>query len=165
MSRRKPIDVPDDIGICTARTGTEISEIRSLFLEYAESLNFDLCFQGFDEEVATLPGRYAAPDGELFLATVDRAYAGCIGARPIGDGICEMKRLYVRPAYRGVGLGRILACRIIDWARRAGYQAMRLDTVDTMVAAKALYRDLGFHPVAAYYDNPADQLEYYELRF
>jgi putative acetyltransferase len=152
-----------EVTVIRARGAAEIAEIRALFLEYAESLNFDLCFQGFDEEIDTLPGRYAPDSGELLLAMVGDAFAGGVGARSLGGGICEMKRLYVRPAFRGLGIGRILAQAIIDWARTAGYEVMRLDTIDTMVAAHALYRDLGFRRIDSYYENPLDGVSYFEL--
>jgi GNAT superfamily N-acetyltransferase len=112
-----------------ARNAAEVAEAKTLFLEYADSLDFDLCFQGFDDEIADFPGRYAPPAGELLLAEADGAVAGAVGARPLEDGVCEMKRLYVRPDYRGRDLGRGLAVAIVDWARQAGYQAMRLDTL------------------------------------
>jgi ribosomal protein S18 acetylase RimI-like enzyme len=146
-----------------ARNAAEVAEAKTLFLEYADSLDFDLCFQGFDDEIADFPGRYAPPAGELLLAEADGAVAGAVGARPLEDGVCEMKRLYVRPAYRGRDLGRGLAAAIVDWARQAGYQAMRLDTLGSMTAAQALYRELGFRPIGAYYDNPKDDLYYFEL--
>jgi len=146
-----------------ARVAAEIAEVRTLFLEYADSLDFDLCFQGFDDEIADFPGRYAPPAGELLLAEIDGAIAGAVGARPLDDGACEMKRLYVRPDFRGRDIGRRLAVAIVDWARRAGYRTMRLDTLGSMAVAQALYRELGFRPIGAYYDNPKDDLFYFEL--
>ena len=146
-----------------ARSTAEVAEVRTLFLEYADSLDFDLCFQGFDEEIADFPGRYGPPAGELLLAEIDGAIAGAVGARPLDAGVCEMKRLYVRPGYRGRDIGRGRAAAIVDWARQAGYRAMRLDTLGSMAAAQALYRELGFHPTGAYYDNPKDDLFYFEL--
>ncbi len=150
--------------IRAARTAEEIAEIRKLFVEYAESLNFDICFQGFDEEIETLPGRYAPDEGELLLARVDGQFAGGVGARSLGDGICEMKRLYVRPAFRGLRLGRQLTGEIIEWARGAGYRAMRLDTLESMKSARALYEEFGFLPIGPYYDNPLDGVSYLELK-
>jgi len=147
-----------------ARSAAEIAEVRTLFLEYADALDFDLCFQGFDDEIADFPGRYAPPAGELLLAEADGAIAGAVGARPLDDAeICEMKRLYVRPDLRGRDIGRGLAAAIVDWARQAGYRTMRLDTLGSMAAAQALYRELGFRPTGAYYDNPKDDLFYFEL--
>jgi putative acetyltransferase len=146
-----------------ARGAAEVEEVRALFLEYADSLDFDLCFQGFDDEIADFPGRYAPPAGELLLAEADGAVAGAVGARPLDDGVCEMKRLYVRPGFRGRAIGRGLAAAIVDWARQAGYRTMRLDTLGSMAAAQALYRELGFRPTGAYYDNPKDDLFYFEL--
>src|SRR5260221_13781456 len=109
--------------------GTEdLAQVRALFEEYAASLGFSLCFQGFDRELAELPGRYAPPSGRLLLAHVDDVIAGCVALREIDDGICEMKRLYVRPRFHGQGVGRRLARAIVDEARAAGYTAMRLDT-------------------------------------
>ena len=146
-----------------ARGAAEIAEVRTLFVEYADSLDFDLCFQGFDDEIADFPGRYGPPAGELLLAEADGAFAGAVGARPFEDGVCEMKRLYVRPDFRGRDFGRGLAVAIVDWARQAGYRWMRLDTLGSMAAAQVLYRELGFRPTGADYDNPLDDLFYFEL--
>ncbi len=117
---------------------------RELFEEYAESLGFSLCFQGFDREIEMLPEMYGPPAGALLLAGEASAFAGCVGLRPAGDGVCEMKRLYVRPAHRGTGLGRRLAEAAVAEARRLGYGEMILDTMETMVAARGLYATLGF---------------------
>jgi ribosomal protein S18 acetylase RimI-like enzyme len=136
-----------------AASGADCDAVRGLFLEYAQSLGFSLCFQGFEEELRTLPGAYAPPAGLLLLATVDGAAAGCVGVRPFDGGRCEMKRLYARPQYRGSGLGRQLAERAIAFARAAGYRSMLLDTLPQMAAAAQLYRDLGFVRCAPYYDN------------
>jgi putative acetyltransferase len=131
---------------------------RDIFTEYAQSLAVDLCFQGFDEELAQLPGDYAPPRGALLLAKVDDAVAGCCALRPLDaadyPNAAEMKRLYVRKAFRGLGLGRQLAEAILDQARLAGYSCVLLDTLDDMEAARALYEDLGFAEVPPYYHNP-----------
>lgn len=145
-----------------ADTPADIAEATRLFVEYAESLNFSLCFQGFDAEITAMPGRYAPPRGRLLLARVDSGAAGAVGLRPLDGDICEMKRLYVRPAFRGLGLGRRLAEAILARGREIGYGRMRLDTLQTMTAARALYEDLGFVEIAPYYDNPLDGVCYYE---
>jgi GNAT superfamily N-acetyltransferase len=134
----------------------DIEVARELFGEYAASLGLDLEFQGFSEELATLPGRYAPPRGRLLLAWGGAEAAGCVALRPIDPGICEMKRLYVRPAYRGAGRGRQLAERIVQEARDAGYGRMRLDTLPAMAGARALYQALGFRPIPPYRANPID---------
>jgi putative acetyltransferase len=140
-----------------------LAHVRSLFIEYAEWLDVDLCFQGFDEEMESFPGRYAPPEGILLLARVDGSAAGAVGLRPIGDGVCEMKRMYVRPPWRSLKIGRKLAERVIDEARRIGYRVMQLDTLERLTAAEALYRSLGFRRIDAYYENPLDGVRYYEL--
>jgi len=132
--------------------------VRDIFREYAATLSVDLCFQDFDAELASLPGDYAAPRGALLLARVDGAVAGCCALRPMDSSdypnASEMKRLYVRKAFRGFGLGRQLAEAILDEARRAGYSSVLLDTLDDMEAARALYEDLGFADIPPYYHNP-----------
>lgn len=131
---------------------------RAIFREYAQSLDVDLCFQDFEAELAGLPGAYAAPGGHLLLAHVDGKLAGCGAMRAMADAdyanACEMKRLYVRPAFRGHGLGRLLAEALLDEARRAGYSVMLLDTLDDMEAARELYATLGFEEIPPYYFNP-----------
>ncbi len=146
----------------------DIAEVKALFIEYAESLHFNLCFQDFDTEMETFPGAYSAPDGALLLARVGSSAAGGVGLRAISDDpelgrICEMKRLYVRPDFRAYGLGRKLTTILIDTARDLDYAAMRLDTIDTMVEAGALYRSLGFVEIPPYYDSPIDGVKYYQL--
>ena len=147
--------------------------VRRLFAEYGESLGFDLCFQGFDCELAELPGKYAPPGGCILLAVAadhveneaieDQQLAGCVALRPINSDTCEMKRLFIRPAFRGTGLGRRLATEIVGRARRAGYRAMRLDTLNTMTEALTLYNSLGFVEIEPYYANPIATAVYLEL--
>ena len=136
----------------------DLDQVRLLFREYAQTLDVNLCFQNFEAELASLPGEYGAPRGALALATVAGVLAGCCALRPL-DGVdyanaCEMKRLYVRPAYRGLGLGRSLAEAVMDQALQAGYSCVLLDTLDDMEAARALYDDLGFEDIPPYYFNP-----------
>jgi ribosomal protein S18 acetylase RimI-like enzyme len=146
-----------------AVSADEIEMARSLFREYAGGLEVDLCFQNFDEELATLPGRYAPPDGRLLLAWGGAEASGCVALRRFEEAIGEMKRLYVRPAWRGTGLGRALAKAVIAEARLAGYTKLRLDTLSTMTTAQRLYRALGFHEIPAYRDNPVHGTSYMEL--
>lgn len=146
------------IALLTQLGGIELDAIRALFREYALSLDVDLCFQNFEQELAALPGEYAAPRGCLVLATVAGEYAGCCAFRALDNSdytnACEMKRLYVRPAFRGLGLGRRLAESILDQARQSGYACVLLDTLDDMESARALYEDLGFVDIPPYYYNP-----------
>jgi putative acetyltransferase len=142
----------------------EIATARVLMQEYAEFLGADLSFQGFQEELAGLPGKYAPPDGALLLAWVENGGepAGCVALRKLGPAVCEMKRLFVRPEYRRLGIGRALAARIIDEARDRGYSVMRLDTLDTLESAVALYRDLGFVQIPPYCRNPLPGAMFWE---
>ena len=142
----------------------DLMTIRGLFQEYADSLDFELDFQDFTEELATLPGKYAPPLGAILLARENGETVGCVAVRPLGEGICEMKRLYVKPSHRGKNLGRDLALAIIEEAKRLGYKAMRLDTVVEMKEASALYRTLGFQPIDAYCYNPLPGAMYFELK-
>jgi GNAT superfamily N-acetyltransferase len=151
------------IGIEQVTAGPALGEVRTLFEEYAASLGVDLCFQGFAEELAGLPGAYAPPSGRLLLARVLGAAAGCVALRRLSPEVCEMKRLYVRPSFRGSGLGRRLAEAVIADARLLGYGAMRLDTLATMASARTLYDSLGFRPTAAYRHNPVPGAEFLEL--
>jgi len=135
-------------------TGQDLDEVRRLFIEYAEWLAIELSFQGFAEELARLPGEYVAPRGTLFLCTIEDAAAGCIAVRLWEGNTCEMKRLHVRPAFRGRGCGRFLAEQAIVWAAKAGYRRMVLDTLPIMKEAKRLYESLGFRDIAPYRANP-----------
>ncbi len=152
------------VEIRTADGAEDMATLRALFLEYQDWLRVDLCFQDFETELATLPGQYAPPGGRLWLAYVDGALAGCVGLRPHdGASACEMKRLWLRPAYRNLGLGRRLAVTCIEAERAAGYRNLCLDTLSFMDAARALYAELGFHEIPAYSDNPLDDVRYLEL--
>jgi putative acetyltransferase len=137
--------------------------VRPLFREYADSLSFDLVFQGFDAELAALPGEYAPPAGSLLLASVGGNPAGCTGVRRLDDETAELKRLFVRPAYRGLGLGRRLAEHAVAVATTLGYRRLRLDTTPEMEAAHELYRRLGFREIEPYRENPVPGTRYLEL--
>ncbi|MGB8583313.1 MAG: GNAT family N-acetyltransferase [Candidatus Sulfotelmatobacter sp.] len=152
------------LSIYQAESPTQIAQAHELFLEYAQSLGFSLCFQNFDKELEGLPGQYAPPDGRLLLAEYESQLAGCVAMRTLEPGICEMKRLYLRPQLRGKGLGRTLADRIIAEARQIGHQRMRLDTVEpVMKDAVGMYRKLGFKEIAPYRSNPVAGAMYMEL--
>lgn len=142
----------------------DMEVVRELFHEYQDFLGVDLCFQGFEDELATLPGKYAPPGGIVLIATLDQAVAGCVAMRPLEGGVCEMKRLYLRPGHRGLGIGRMLAEAVIDAAAVAGYTSMRLDTLDRLTEAIALYRSMGFELMDPYYHNPLDGVVYMEKR-
>ena len=150
-----------------APTPNDMDAVRQIFQEYADSLNIDLEFQGFESEIADLPGEYASPRGQILLAHVDGALAGCCALRPLDDcdypNAAEMKRLFVRKAFRGFGLGRHLVESILDSARQAGYDHVLLDTLDDMEAARALYVDLGFESIEPYYHNPLPGAHYLKV--
>jgi len=151
--------------VTQAESPAQIAQVRELFLEYAQSLGFSLCFQNFDKELASLPGDYAPPEGRLLLADYEGEVVGCVALHKLEPGICEMKRLYLRPTVRGKGLGRILATRIIAEALQIGYQCMRLDTVEpVMKDAVAMYRKIGFREIAPYCANPIAGALYMELQ-
>jgi ribosomal protein S18 acetylase RimI-like enzyme len=156
--------VPPKIELLVAESPLQLDMVRSLMVEYAGQLGISLCFQGFDDELAGLPGDYAAPGGCLLLAMVDGQPAGCVGLRPCTDvdypNACEMKRLYVKRAFRRFGLGRQLAQTLMDQAVRAGYSTLLLDTLDDMEAARGLYASLGFEEVPPYYFNPLPGAHY-----
>jgi len=157
-------DAPPQIRLVRAESAAELDATRELMGEYARGLGIDLCFQNFDEELATLPGEYAAPSGQLLLALVDGALAGCGAFRALADvdhaNACEMKRLYVRPGFRGLGIGRMVAQALMDHAMQAGYTVMLLDTLDDMEAARGLYVALGFEEIPPYYFNPIPGAHY-----
>jgi len=152
MDYLKDVDCEEDVAV-----------LRELFVEYAESLGFELCFQHFDDELEELPGAYAPPSGGALLAVDGGRAVGCVAMRRLDDATCEMKRLYVRPGHRGRGTGRVLVDAIVGRAKEAGYSRMRLDTVAQMMAAKALYRSVGFVETEAYCLNPLEGAEYFEL--
>ena len=143
-----------DERLIQAATEEELREMRELFREYSAAIGINLCFQNFEQELAALPGEYAPPRGRLWLLRVGEEAAGCIALREISTETCEMKRLYVRPGFRGRRLGRKLAESLIEEARRIGYRRMRLDTLPSMQTAIALYRSLNFQPVEPYRFNP-----------
>ena len=157
------MDAPD-LRLVYPDTPELLAAAREILREYAHSLPIDLCFENFDAELATLPGEYAPPGGQLLLAFVDAALAGCGAIRALPDvdyaNACEMKRLYVRPAFRRFGLGRLLVQELLDEAQRAGYSEMLLDTLDDMEAARGLYASFGFEVVPPYYFNPIPGAHY-----
>lgn len=150
--------------ILPATQPEQVEQVRALVLEYVDSLGIDLDFQDFEAEMREFPGDYAPPEGCLLLAEDEQGPAGCVGLRKLEPGICEMKRLYIRPRCRGQGLGQRLAQAIIDEARALGYTVMRLDTLSTMHPAIALYRGLGFQLTAPYYRNPLEGALFFELK-
>ena len=162
---RTAVHPPGKLAITEARSPADIAAVRKLFVEYATWLDFSLAYQNFDEELASLPGKYASPRGRLLLASVEDAPAGCGAIRQLEPLVCEMKRLFVRPEFRGCGLGQTLAKTLIGNARGIGYSAMRLDTVaEKMGDAVCLYKSLGFREIPAYYPNARSGTLYFELR-
>jgi putative acetyltransferase len=152
-----------NVETAAAETAADFSIAGELFNEYARELGVDLCFQNFSSELANLGTMYAAPTGRLLLASGDGRIIGCVGVRGLSESACEMKRLYVRPVARGLGLGRRLAEAAIAAAQDLGYQIMLLDTLAAMAAAQKLYRSLGFRETAPYYSNPLPQVKYMKL--
>ena len=147
--------------VVPARTPAQFELANDLFRQYAAELDVDLCFQGFAAELENLPAMYGEPHGELLLAMGGDAAIGCVALRRFSATDAEMRRLFVRPGHRDSGIGRVLAQRIVARARELGYRRMVLDTLDSMHAAKALYRSLGFESCAAYYDNPLPNTLYF----
>ena len=155
---------PASVAIIAGWNNVSIPHVRALFREYANAIGVDLCFQDFENELAELPGRYLAErGGQLWLARRDGELAGCVALHRLDDRVCEMKRLYVRPGFRGMNLGRRLADAVIAGARDVGYERMRLDTLPSMQTAIAMYESLGFHDIAPYRHNPIDGARYMEL--
>jgi len=153
------------IDLVQASSDDDIARARGLFREYETWIQTDLCFQSFEQELAELPGKYAPPEGRLLLAFQDGQLAGCVALRKIGEGVCEMKRLFVRPDFHGKGLGRRLIDQVVMEAREIGYQRMRLDTLPPrMNKAIALYRRLGFKEIEPYYENPVPGALFMELQ-
>ena len=152
------------INIIPANTPDRIDKAKTLFKEYADSLAFDLDFQNFDAELDHFPGQYSPPRGRLFLAVFENQAVGCVGLRDLGKGICEMKRLYVSPRFRGQKAGKMLAETVIQAAQDMGYDRMRLDTVPSMKSANMLYASLGFKKIEPYRFNPIEGALYLELR-
>ena len=158
--RKIPLEM---MNLIFAESPHQIEIVRKLFLAYEASLETDLCFQNFNEELAELPGGYAPPDGRLLYSVQEGRSAGCVAVRKLSGEVCEMKRLYVEPDFRRTGLGRILAEAAIREARGIGYGLIRLDTLPSMSNAQGLYRDLGFYPIAPYNDNPVPGAVFMEL--
>lgn len=153
-----------NVSLLEAPSPQKLTEVRSLFSEYAQSLGVDLCFQSFEAELANLPGDYGAPRGALLLAEMNGEPAGCCGLRPLDSvdypNACEMKRLFVRPSFRGMGMGRRLTESALEIAAMLGYDCILLDTLDDMESARALYAELGFEEVPPYYYNPIPGAHY-----
>jgi ribosomal protein S18 acetylase RimI-like enzyme len=149
--------------IIKAKTASHYEHTRRLFARYADSLGFDIEFQGFSDELDALPGAYAPPFGCILLAVISELFVGCVALRRIDKSTCEMKRLFVAPEHRDKGIGKALASLVIDEAQKLSYKRMRLDTVTSMQAANALYASLGFKPIEAYCHNPLEGATFYEL--
>ena len=150
-------------GIIRAVTPEKIAAVRDLMREYGASLGVDLSYQNFEDEVRSLPGDYSGPRGTLLLAMDGEEAAGCVAIRPLAENFCEMKRLYVRPAWRSTGLGKRLVLAALEDARRAGHRFVRLDTLPSMIAARKLYASLGFLPIAPYYQSPVPGTAFLQL--
>ena len=151
------------MAIVHANDAIAVAQARELFCEYAAESQLDLCFQNFEAELAALPGSYSPPRGRLLLSMREEQLAGCVALREFEEGVCEMKRLYVRPAFRGLHIGKMLARRVIEEAVAIGYARMRLDTLARMRAAVALYESLGFRRIEAYRPNPLEDVIFFEL--
>ncbi|MCP4606582.1 MAG: GNAT family N-acetyltransferase [Proteobacteria bacterium] len=151
------------MSIIQVHTQEHIDEVRALFREYERFLDTDLCFQSFEEELSNLPGEYASPDGVLLLGLQEKKAAGCGALRKLGKEVCEMKRLFVRQEFRGLGLGKMLAKKLIEEAVRLGYATIRLDTLERLKAAIAIYELLGFEQTEPYYRNPLPSVVYWKL--
>ena len=163
LSSARTLFCPLMLRIRRAQTAADFEQAAQLFHDYVERLEFDLDFQDIEDELETLPGPYAAPEGAILLADVDDEPVGVVAVQPLDeDGVCEMKRLYVKPEHRGQGIGRALCTRLLTVAQALNYHTMRLDTVASMGAARALYESLGFDERSAYYDNPLDDVVYME---
>ena len=156
-------EVPLETTIGAALGANELILARELISEYGDSLGIDLSFQGFEAELRGLPGDYAPPGGALLLAFIAEECAGCVAVRPLSGDVCEMKRLYVRPRWRGLGIGKRLIEAVLGEARRAGYHAIRLDTLPSMTAARGMYEALGFRAIAPYYESPIPGMVFLEL--
>ncbi|MEY2408224.1 MAG: hypothetical protein QOF48_894 [Verrucomicrobiota bacterium] len=149
--------------ILPIKTAADLAEVRMLFVEYLAESKCDLSFQNFEDEIADLPGEYEGPFGRLLLARGTDGTAGCVAFRKLSAGICEMKRMYVRPAFRRQGIGKLLVTELLRDARHAGYETVRLDTLTSMAAALSLYQSFGFRKIPAYYANPLPRVVYLEL--
>jgi GNAT superfamily N-acetyltransferase len=156
--------VDPEVALAPVTTPSDLSEVRELLLEYGRSLSFALCFATFEKELAELPGDYAPPRGGLWIARIGKEPAGCVALRPLGDDVGEVKRLFVRPAWRGHGLGRVLMEHLLAEARARGYRRVRLDTLPVMESARALYVALGFRPIPPYHQHPVVDADCFELQ-
>lgn len=162
-SNDPPFPTSEVLQIRTVQDGPQLELVRALFVEYQKSLGISLCFQDFDEELRTLPGRYALPAGRLYLGLMDDVPGACAAIRPLANGMCEAKRLFVRERYRALGFARMLMKQAIIDARAMGYTHMLLDTLPEMVAAQTLYQSLGFVDIDAYTENPIKGTRFMQL--